>query len=103
MYKVELSSQNVSISDLNNAQLIFSYIFVKRTFNHLYKKKLRNLTKKEKRAIIYDLTLFSSIKQQKYTLRCSTPQKWLENWIVFDGITKEIKKRNLSINDLDFN
>ncbi len=103
MYKVELSSSNVNISELNNAQLIFAYIYVRKTFNHLYKKKLMNLTKQEKKAIVYDLTLFSAIKQQKYLLRCLTPQKWLENWNVFNGIIEEIKKRNLSINHFDFN
>ncbi len=52
MYKVELSSSNVNISELNNAQLIFAYIYVRKTFNHLYKKKLMNLTKQEKKAIV---------------------------------------------------
>ena len=103
MYKVEISSANSNISDYNNTQLICSYIFVKKTFNHLYKKKLLNLNKKEKKAIIYDLSLFEAIKQKKYMLRCLTPQKWLENWKVFNGITSEIKKRDLSINYLDYN
>lgn len=101
MYKVELSTANSNFSDFNNAQLICSYIFVKKTFNHLYKKKLRSLSKREKKAIIYDLSLFESIKQKKYSLRCSSPQSWLENWIVFNGITSEIKKRDLSINNLE--
>jgi hypothetical protein len=103
MYKVEFSSSNNSISDFNNTQLICSYIFVRKTFNHIYKKKLRNLSRKEKKAIIYDLSLYQSIKQKKYSLRCSTPQKWLENWNVFNGIRSEIKKRDLSIQSLDLN
>lgn len=103
MYKVEISSTNSNISDYNNTQLICSYIFVKKTFNHLYKKKLLNLNKKERKAIIYDLSLFEAIKQKKYMLRCLTPQKWLENWNVFNGITSEIKKRDLLINYLDYN
>jgi len=103
MYKVELTSSNSNISDYDNTELIFSYIFVKKTYNHLYKKKLMNLNKKEKKAIIYDLSLFESIKQKKYLLRCLTPQKWLENWDVFNVISNEIKKRDLLINHLDFN
>ncbi len=78
MYKVELSSTNNSISDFNNTQLICSYIYVKKTYNHLYKKKMKNLSRKEKKAIIHDLSLFEAIKQKKYFLRCLTPQKWLK-------------------------
>jgi len=101
MYKVELSTADSNFAKFNNAQLICSYIFVKKTFNHLYKKKLRSLSQKEKKAIIYDLNLFESIKQKKYSLRCSSPQSWLENWNVFNGITSEIKKRDISINNLE--
>ena len=103
MYKVELSTSNSNISSFNNTQLICSYIYLRKTFNQLYKKKLKSLTIREKKAIIYDLTLFQDIKQQKYLLRCLTPQKWLENWYVFIGITEEIRKRELSIQHLDFN
>lgn len=102
MYKVEISSSNSDISEYNNTELICSYIFVKKTFNQLYKRKLRHLTKKEKKAIIYDLSLFESINQKKYLLRSVTPQKWLENWDIFNCIANEIKKRNLSINNLDY-
>ena len=103
MYKVEISTSNTNISDYNNTQLICSYYFVKKTFNHLYKTKLRTLSKQEKKAIIYDISLFETIKQKKDILRCLTPQKWLENWNVFNGITDEIRKRELSIKNLDFN
>jgi hypothetical protein len=102
MYKVELSPKNCSISSFNNTQLICSYIYLRKTFNHIYKKQIRSLTIKEKKAIIYDITLFQAIKQKRYLLRCLTPQKWLENWKVFNGITEELKKRELSINYLDF-
>jgi hypothetical protein len=102
MYKVEISPSNSDISQYNNTELICSYIFVKKTFNQLYKKKLLHLSKKEKKAIIYDLSLFETIKQKKYLLRSVTPQKWLENWNVFNGIANEIKKRDLSINNLDY-
>ncbi len=103
MYKVELTSSKAEICDLSNVQLICSYIFVKKTFNHLYKKKLKKLTAEEKKAIIYDLTLYENIKQKRYSLRCTTPQKWLENWKVFNGITSEMAKRELSIKNLEFN
>lgn len=102
MYQVELSPNNCNISNFNNTQLICSYIYLKKTFNHIYKKQIRSLTIKEKKAIIYDITLFQAVKQKKYLLRCLTPQKWLENWNVFNGITEEIKKRDLSVNNLDF-
>ena len=101
MYKVELSPPNCSISNFNNTQLICSYIYLKKTFNHIYKKQVRSLTIREKKAIIYDISLFQTIQQKRYLLRCLTPQKWLENWNVFNGITEEIKKRELSVNNLD--
>ena len=98
MYKVELITSDCKISEFNDAQLICSYFYLKKTFNFLYKRKLRNLNKKEKTAIIYDLSLFESIKQKNYSLRCLTPQKWFENWKVYNGIADEIRKRELSIN-----
>jgi len=97
MYKVELTASNSKISEFNNSQLICSYFYLRKTFNHLYKKKLRNLSKREKKAIIYDLSLFESVKERNYSLRCLTPRSWLESWNVFNGITAEIKKRELSI------
>ena len=103
MYKVKVSPQNCNISSFNNTQLICSYIYLKKTFNHIYKKQIRSLTIQEKKAIIYDISLFQSVKQKIYLLRCLTPQKWLENWNVFNGITEEIKKRELSVKYLDFN
>ena len=102
MYKIEIASQEQSISEFNNTQLLFSYIYIKSTFNHLYHKKLSLLSKKEKKAIIYDLDLFEKIKQKKYSLRCCTPQKWLENWNVFQTLLSEMEKRNLSRKMLDF-
>lgn len=103
MYKVEVSPKNCNISNFDNTQLICSYIYLKKTFNHIYKKQIRALTIKEKKAIIYDISLFQIVKQKKYLLRCLTPQKWLENWNVFNGITEEIKKRELSVKYLDIN
>ncbi len=90
-----------AISHLNNAQIICSYLFLKRTAKHYYHKKLSNLFKKEKKAIIRDLELFESIKKQEYFLRCSTPQKWLEKKEVFKNLQMEIKKREISINNFD--
>lgn len=101
MYKVQVSKTDYNLADYNNAELICSYVYLKKTFNYLYKQKLKNLTKKEKKAIIYDLSLFETIKTQKYLLRCLTPQKWLENWNVYNGITSELKKRDLFANNLD--
>jgi hypothetical protein len=98
MYKVKRVTSDCKIADFDDTQLICSYFYLKQTFKCLYKRKLRNLNKRERKAIIYDLALFESIKQMNYTLRCLTPQKWLENWNIFNGITAEIKKRELSIN-----
>lgn len=103
MYKVELNNTNCSITNFNNTQLICSYIYLSKTFNHIYKKKLRSLSIKENKAIIYDLSLFQNIKQKKYLLRSSTPQKWLENWSVFNGITEEMRRRELPLNNLEYN
>lgn len=102
MYKIQFNSVDTQFSNFENEQLVCSYIYLKKTFNHLYKKNLRMLNKKEQKAIIYDLSQFETIKQKKYLLRCLTPQKWLESWTVFNGITDEIKKRDLSIKNLDF-
>ncbi len=103
MYKVELNYTNCNITNFNNTQLICTYIYLSKTFNQIYKKKLRSLAIKEKKAIIYDLSLFQNIKQKKYFLRSLTPQKWLENWSVFNGITEEMRKRELPINQLNYN
>jgi len=92
-----------TISQFNNAQLICSYLFLKKTAKHYYQKKLSNLFKKEKEAIIRDLALFESIRKQEYFLRCSTPQKWLEKKEVFQNLQMEIEKRELPINSFDFN
>ena len=88
----------VSISQLNNVQLVCSYLFLKKTAKHFYHKKLASLFKKEKEAIVRDLELFEEIKQQEYFLRCSTPQKWLENRLVYKKLLEELKKREISIN-----
>lgn len=96
MYKVEIKSENKRLNELSNAQLFFSYIYLKRTFKYLYRKKLNTLSKKENRAIIYDLELFKKIKETKYKLRCCTPQKWLEDWEFYQGIKNELGKRNIS-------
>lgn len=101
MYKVEISSFDYKIEDFDNMQLFCSYVYLKKTFNFMYKQKLRTLSKQEKRAIIYDLSLFETVKKQKYNLLCITPQKWLENWNVFVGITSEMKRRELLENNLD--
>ena len=103
MYKVKLVTSNCNIEEFNDTQLICSYIFLKNTSKYLYKRKLRNLNKREKTAIIYDLALFESIKEMNYSLRCLTPEKWLENWNVFNVISAEIKKRELTVNFVDFN
>ena len=102
MYKIELATTENQISDFNNSQLICSYFYLRKTFNYLYKRKLRNLNKQQKKAIIYDLSLFETIKKRNYKHRCLSPQSWLENWKVYNGITEEIKKRELSENYLDF-
>ncbi len=103
MYKVEIKTENKKVSELSNAQLLFSYIYLKRTFKHLYRKRLKALAKKEKRAIIYDLELFQKIKEKKYSLRCCTPQKWLEEWDFYKGILNELEKRKISRKLLEFN
>lgn len=102
MYKVELNNTNSNITQFNNTQLICSYIYLSKTFNHIYKKKLRTLSIKENKAIIYDLALFQNLRQKTYLLRCSTPKKWLENWSVFNGITEEMRKRELPLHHLDY-
>ena len=103
MYKVKLVTSKNNISEFNDTQLVCSYIFLKNASKCLYKRKLRSLNKREKTAIIYDLTLFESLKQMNYKLRCLTPEKWLNNWNVFNVISAEIKRRELSVNNLDFN
>ena len=102
MYKVEIVTQQKNISELNNTQLLFTYIYINRTFKYLYHKKLSLLSKRQKKAIIYDLTLFEKLKQKRYSLRCCTPQKWLENWDVFQTLSSEMEKRQLSKNMLEF-
>ena len=92
---------NTTISEFNNAQLICSYVFLKKTAKHYYHKQLANLFKKEKQAIIKDLALFESIKEQGYFLRCSTPQKWLEKKDVYKKLQMEIDKREIVINNFD--
>lgn len=90
-----------TISQLNNTQLICSYLFLQKTAKHYYHKQLSTLFKKEREAIIRDLSLFESIKKQKYSLRCSTPQKWLEANEAFKKLKIEIMKRKISINNFD--
>ena len=102
MYQVEIGKSQKDFTDFDNTQLVCSYLFLKRTFKYLYKEKLRKLDKKEKRAIIYDISLFEKIKNTKYQLRCKTKQKWLENSDIYNSIVSEIEKRELVINNLDF-
>lgn len=97
MYKIELTKSQSKISDFTNTQLICSYYFLSSTGKYIYKRKLRNLSKKQKKAIIYDLSLFSRLKEKIYQLKSLTPEKWLENWPVYNGIISEIQKRNLAI------
>lgn len=103
MYKVQIPPKRNNISELSNSQLLFTYIYLKRTFKYLYHRKLSLLAKKEKKAIIYDLELFKQIKEKKYSLRCCTPQKWFEEWEVNKRILNELEKRKLSKKILEFN
>ncbi len=102
MYLVEVNRATKNLSEFDNTQLVCSYLFLRRTFNYLYREKLRKLDKKQKRAIVYDISLFEKIKNTKYLLRSSSPQKWLEDSEVYNNILMEIEKRDLSINNLDF-
>ncbi|PID62952.1 MAG: hypothetical protein CR986_00555 [Ignavibacteriae bacterium] len=95
MYKVELTSTDCLVSEYDNTQLICSYIFIKKTFKYLYKRQLQILSKNEQKAIIYDLSLFETLKEKKYLLRTLTPQKWLENWCFYNILISELKKREL--------
>ncbi len=96
-----LKKNCVTISQLNNVQLICSYLFLKKTAKHFYQKKLALLFKKEKEAIIRDLILFQRLKEHEYFLRCSTPQKWLENKSVYKNLKEELLKREILPNKLD--
>lgn len=96
MYKVELDKTSKEISKFDNEQLVCSYYFLKSTFEYLYKEKLRKLDKQEKRAIIYDISLFQDIKKQINYLRNCSPRKWLEDSKVYNSLLFEIEKRNLS-------
>lgn len=98
MYKVELPISNCSVTEYDNTQLICSYIYVKKTFKHLYKKQLQMLSKSEKQAIIYDLSLFEALKKKRYMLKSLTPQKWLENWYVYNVLANELRKREILLN-----
>jgi len=102
MYLIEVNRESKNLSEFDNTQLVCSYLFLRRTFNYLYREKLRKLDKKQKRAIIYDISLFEKIKNAKYLLRNSSPQKWLEDSEVYNNILTEIEKRDLPINNLDF-
>jgi hypothetical protein len=102
MYLVEVNKATKKLSEFDNTQLVCSYLFLRRTFNYLYKEKLRKLDRKQKRAIVYDISLFEKIKNTKYLLRTSSPQKWLEDSEIYNKIVTEIEKRELSINNLDF-
>ena len=96
MYKVEISKNCKDISELNNEQLLCSYFYLKETYHYIYKKKLSTLAKKEKRAVIYDLTLFEQIKEQQYFLRCTSSQKWFDNWEVKKKLLQELGNRKLT-------
>ena len=97
MYLVELEKTSKDISKFDNAQLVCSYYFLKNTFNYLYKEKLRKLDKQEKRAIIYDISLFQDITNKKNYLRNCSPQKWLEDSKIYNTLLNEMEKRNLSV------
>ena len=97
MYKIEVKNIKKKLSEFNNEQLICSYIFLQNTFNYFYKENLRKLDKKEKKAIIYDLKLFERIKNKRYSLRCSSPEKWFTESKNYNNILREIKKRDISV------
>ncbi|MFZ1289842.1 MAG: hypothetical protein WAR79_07115 [Melioribacteraceae bacterium] len=101
MYLVELDKTSKDLSKFNNTQLVCSYFFLRETFNYRYKENLRKLDKKEKRAIIYDISLFQNIKKKIYYLRNCSPQKWLEDSEVYNNLVNEIEKRQLPLKQLD--
>ena len=63
MYQVKIKYKSKSLSELDNTQLIFSYVFLKKTAHHFYHRKLAELFKLEKKAIIRDLTLYQNIRK----------------------------------------
>ncbi len=101
MYKVEVKNYKKKLSKFDNTQLICSYLFLQKTFNYFYKENLRKLDKREKKAIIYDLKLFETIKNKRYNLRCSSPEKWFKESKTYTSILKEIRKRDISGLKLD--
>lgn len=101
MYLVELDKTSKDLSKYDNTQLFCSYFFLRKTFNYLYRDNLRKLDKKEKRAIIYDISLFQNIKLKINHLRNCSPQKWLEDSEVYNNLVNEIEKRKLPLNQLD--
>ena len=101
MCQVKIKSEPKSISELDNSSLICCYVFLKKTAHHFYHRKLAELFKLEKKAIIRDLALYQNVKKQKYLLRCSTPQKWIENWDVYKSLKEELEKRKIQINNFE--
>ncbi len=101
MYQVKIKTEPKELSELDNTELICSYVFLKKTADHFYHRKLAELFRLEKKAIIRDLSLFENVRKQKYLLRCSTPQKWIESWDVFRNLKNEIKKRKIRINNFE--
>ena len=101
MYQVKIKSEPKSLSELDNSSLICSYVFLKKTAAHFYHRKLIELSKREKKAIIKDLALYQNVKKQKYLLRCSTPQKWIENWDVYKNLKNELERRKIKINNFE--
>lgn len=101
MYLVELDKTSKDLSKFDNTQLVCTYFFLRKTYTYLYKENLRKLDKKEKRAIIYDISLFQNLKSKIYYLRNCSPQKWLEDSEVYNKLVDEIEKRNLPINQFE--
>ncbi len=101
MYQVKIKSAPKSLSELDNTELICSYVFLKKTAKHYYHKKLAELFQLEKKAIIKDLELYQNIKKQKYSLRCTTPQRWIENWDVYKNLKKELEKRKINMDNFE--
>ncbi|MBK7104137.1 MAG: hypothetical protein IPH62_02500 [Ignavibacteriae bacterium] len=101
MYLVELDKTSKDLSKFNNSQLVCSYFFLRKTYNYLYRENLRKLDKKEKRAIIYDISLFQNLKNKISYVRNCSPQKWLEDSEVYNNLVNEIVRRKLPLNQLD--
>jgi hypothetical protein len=95
MYYAEQIQNNSDFSNLSNSQLLESIAVMKEKAAYFHSRELVRLERLKAKAIISNIDLYQTIRDQYNQTRSTPPHVWFEGWEIYISILKEAEKRNL--------